>query len=201
MCLEARFAALQQQPSQQSSQSIHTRPILFNAFSPSFSYKATSSTSPGYLPEHDSAARFEAARLLPFPQRLEAEKLAVRELTEWHSSASGGGYTVIASGPISKNYFTRGAPLCGVLEPEHTAVFKLQCQNEKEIPVVHALIFYAYGGLDELIDPLRSVGSRMLHDLDDKGNLRNPGKAFVVLWGRSEVTFLVWSRELGFQKA
>ncbi|KAL9002421.1 MAG: hypothetical protein Q9188_004648 [Gyalolechia gomerana] len=60
------------------------------------------------------------------------------------------------AGPCHAEYFTPGAPLAGLVIPEHAAVFKVLPRDQSGLRKLHTLVFFVYGGLEETRDAVES---------------------------------------------
>lgn len=106
-------------------------PGLSGAPPPSFLHTVTPPPSQGNSPLTEAGARSQAATFLPLAERVVAEILIIRDLTESYFSINER-FNVVSSGPFPTKYFAAGAPFAGLLIPEQMAIFKVLRGNRWE---------------------------------------------------------------------
>lgn len=137
--------------------------------------------------------------MLRGPQYAQGGNIIIKDLLGGHYNICGG-FKVKFVGPCPSEYITPNAPLSGLLFPKHTVVFKVLRRNESGSGKLHTLMVFAFGGLEELVMPLRAATSMMMRAMDHEGGLITAESAYLVLWGCSICAFCLWKREVEDQR-
>ncbi|KAL9027628.1 MAG: hypothetical protein Q9180_007301 [Flavoplaca navasiana] len=140
------------------------------------------------------------AQSLDLPDRLDAEKAVAKDLIVSYFK-SDDNFNIDESGSFPPGYFAPGAPLEGILEQDHTAVYKVMRSNGRGLKWLHTLVIYAHGDeIEGLFEPLQKAAGKMLRMTYIRTTLLTAGKAFVMFQIGTKVAFFAWYGEPATQE-
>ena len=136
--------------------------LPFEARFPTTPRESSSQPLPNKKTLGETPAIWQTLQSLDLPDRLDAEKaLVIDDLRGYYTPDQN--FSVIASGPFPAGYFTPGAPLHGVIAPDHTAVYKFTNYDTAGYTILHALVIYAHGdAAEQLFISLRNAAGEMM---------------------------------------
>ncbi|KAL8882401.1 MAG: hypothetical protein Q9198_000595 [Flavoplaca austrocitrina] len=171
--------------------------LPFEARFPTTPRKLSSLPLPSKKTLGETPARWQTLQSLDLTDRLDAEKALVKDYLRGYYTPDQD-FSVIDSGPFTAGYFTPGAPLDGVIAPDHTAVYKVTNYDATGKTILHALVIYAHGDAAErLFGPLRKAAGETMRMMQITTTLLEFATARVMLQVGTEVALFVWRGHSG----